>query len=76
MLSKNAKFLHQFLANRSADVTEIQFVINSSPSRENGHHLAGDICRSIFVKEKFCILIKFPLKFVSKGPIDSYPALI
>ena len=30
----------------------------------------------IFVNEKFCILIKILLKFLSKGPIDDNPALV
>ena len=29
-----------------------------------------------FVNEKFWILIKISLKFVSKGPIDNNPALV
>ena len=33
------------------------------------------IFRSIFVNEKFCILIKISLKFVPKGPIDNNPVL-
>ena len=50
--------------------------VNSSPPGENKHHFADDIFRSIFVNEKFCILIKFSLKFVPKGPIDNNPALV
>ena len=38
--------------------------------------LADDIFRCILLNEKFCILIKIPLKFVPKGPIDSIPALV
>ena len=30
----------------------------------------------IFVNKKNCILIKILLKFVPKGPIDNYPALV
>ena len=48
---------------------------NSSPPGQNGRHFAGDIFRCIFVNEKFCILIKIPLKFVPKGPIHNNPAL-
>ena len=39
-------------------------------------HFADDIFRCIFVNEKFCILIQISLKFVPKGPIDNYPALV
>ena len=38
--------------------------------------LADNIFRSIFVNEKFCILIKISLKFVAKGPLDNNPALV
>ena len=37
---------------------------------------ADDVCRCIFVKEKFCTLIRISLKFVAKGPIDNNPALV
>ena len=32
-----------------------------------------DILRCIFLNEKFCILVKISLKFVSRGPIDNKP---
>ena len=38
--------------------------------------VADDIFRWIFVKEKFCILIKNSLKFVPKVPIDNNLALV
>ena len=38
--------------------------------------LSDDIFRRIFVNEKFCILNKNSLKFVSKVPIDNYSALV
>ena len=31
---------------------------------------------AFFVNEKFCILIKIPLKFIPKGPIDKKPVLV
>ena len=49
--------------------------INSSPPRQNGHHLADDIFRCMFVNEKFCILSQISLKIVPKGLIDNNPAL-
>ena len=48
---------------------------SSSPG-QNGRHFTNDIFRYIFVNEKCHILIKIPLKFVSKGPIDDNPALV
>ena len=49
---------------------------NSSPPGQNGHHLADDIFRCIFVNEYFCILLKISLKFVPRGPIDTNPVLV
>ena len=43
---------------------------------EDGHHLADDIFKCIFVNEKFCISIKISLNFVPKGPIDNNAALV
>ena len=50
--------------------------MNSSPPGQNGRHFADNIFRSIFINEKFCILIKISLKFVPKGPIGNNPALV
>ena len=46
------------------------------PMEINARHFADDIFWCIFVNEKFCILIKFSLKFVPNGPIDNNPALL
>ena len=43
---------------------------------QNGRRFADDIFRSIFMNEKFCILIKSSLKFAPMGPIDKNPAVI
>ena len=50
--------------------------LNSLSLRQNGRHFADDICRCIFVNEKFYILIEISLKFVPKGPINNIPALV
>ena len=47
-----------------------------TPPKQNGRHFANDFFRWIFVNEKFCILIEFSWKVVSKGHIDSNPALV
>ena len=57
-------------------VSVIHPIVDSSPPGQNGCHFADDICRCIFVNEKFCMLIKISLKFVPKGPIDNKPALV
>ena len=55
--------------------TEHQKGFNSSPPGQNGCHFA-DIFKSIFMNEKFCILILISLKFVPKGLIDYKSALV
>ena len=50
--------------------------INSSLPWHNGGHFADDIFRSIFVNEKFYILIKISLKFVPTCPIDKKTELV
>ena len=49
---------------------------NSTPLGQNGCHFTDNIFRCIFVNEKICILSKISLKFVPKGPIDNYPAVV
>ena len=39
-------------------------------------HFADDIFKRIFMKEKFCILIKISLKCVPKGPFDNKSLLV
>ena len=46
------------------------------PTGQNGRYIADDIFKSIFMNEKFCVLIKISLKFIHKGPIDNNPSLI
>ena len=49
--------------------------VNSSTPGQNGRHFADDICKSIFVNEKFRILNKISLKYISKGLIYNKAAL-
>ena len=56
--------------------TQRNKVINSSVSGQNGRHFAGDIFKSIFIDEIFCILVCISVKFVPRGPIDNKPALV
>ena len=48
--------------------------VNTSPPGQNDRYFADDILICILVNEKFCILIKISLKFVSNGPIENNPA--
>ena len=50
--------------------------LNTSPPGKNGSHFTDDLFRCIFVKEKFWILIKIPLKFVPKGLLNNNPAMV
>ena len=50
--------------------------INSSPTGQNGRHIADDIFVCFFVNEKFYILIKISLKLVPKDRIDNTQALV
>ena len=50
--------------------------INTLRPRQNGRFFPDDIFICIFFNENFCILIKFSLKYVRKGPIDNNPALV
>ena len=50
--------------------------INTLRPRQGWRHFADDIFMCIFFNENCCILIKFSLKYVRKGPIDNNPALV
>ena len=54
----------------------ISIKINTLRPRQDGRHFADDIFTCIFFNENCCILIKFSLKYVRKGPIDNNPALV
>ena len=50
--------------------------VNSLRPRQNGRRFADDTFKRIFLNENVRILIKIPMKFVPKGPINNYPALV
>ena len=51
-------------------------VINTLRVKQNGHHFADDIFKSIFLNENVEFSIKISLKFVPKDPINNIPALV
>ena len=51
-------------------------VINTLRLRQIGHCFPDDIFKCIFLNENIWISIKISLKFVSKGPINNFPALV
>ena len=50
--------------------------INTLRPRQDGRHFADDIFMCIFFKDNCCIMNKFSLKYILKGPIDNNPALV
>ena len=44
--------------------------------QQNGHHFVDGTFQCIILNVNDCILIRIPLKFVRKGPIDNMPALV
>ena len=54
----------------------VALVVNSSPPGQNGRYFTDDIVERIFLNEKVRFFTKISRKFVPKGPIDNYPALV
>ena len=61
----------QLLISIGSEWCAIKMQLTHLPPGQNGRHFADDIFRCIFVKEKFCIMIKISLKFVPKGPVGN-----
>ena len=53
-----------------------ELYFNTLRPRQNRRHLADDIFTCIFFNENCCILLKFSLKYVRKGPIYNNTALV
>ena len=53
-----------------------QNVFNTLRPGQDGRHFADDSFTCIFFNENCCILNKFSLKYVRKGPIDNNRALV
>ena len=51
-------------------------MLNTLRPRQHGHHFAEDTLKRIFMNENVIISIKISLKFVPKGPIKNFPAMI
>ena len=52
------------------------YTFNTLRPRQNGRHFADDILKCIFLNENVWIRIEISLKFVPKGPIDKFAALV
>ena len=50
--------------------------LNTLRPRQNGRRFTDDTFKHIFLNENVRISIKISLKFVSKGPINTIPALV
>ena len=57
-------------------LTRRRLINNTLRPKQDGRHFADDIFTCIFFIENCCILIKFSLKYVRKGPIDNNRALV
>ena len=53
-----------------------EFRFNTLRPRPDGRHFADDMFMCNFFNENCCILMKFSLQYVRKGPIDKNPALV
>ena len=53
-----------------------RYIFNTLRPRQDERHFADDIFMCIFFNGNCCILIKFSLNYVRKGPIDNNPALV
>ena len=51
-------------------------VLNTLRPRQNGRHFPDDIFKCIFLNENVWISIEISLKFVSKGLVNTIPALV
>ena len=58
------------------DLPNIHNIVNTLRPRQNGHHFPDDIFKWILLNENIWIQIKFSLKFVAKGSINTIPALV
>ena len=66
---------HSKWLTRSGEIS-LHHSVNSSPPGQNGRHFPDNIFKSIFINEKYCILIQISLKFVPKGLIDNKAVLV
>ena len=59
---------------------DVMFILhcdhNTLRPRHNGSHFADDTFKRIFLNENLKISIKISLKFIPKGPINNFPALV
>ena len=72
----NGSFMYYSVYKHIIAAHNMTLIFNSSPPGQDGRHFADDTFRCIFVKEKFCILVKIWLKFVPQDLIDKNPALV
>ena len=57
-------------------MNEVTNEVEHIEAEKNGRHLTDDIFKCVFVNEKFCIVIKISLMFVTNGSIDSNSVLV
>ena len=67
-------FRHTFIFIHQAHLSLVP--ISTLRPRRNEQHFADDIFKRIFFNENIWILTKISLKFVPKGPINNFTALV
>ena len=55
---------------------KIYILFNTLSPRQNGHHFADVIFKSIFLNENYCILIEISVKCVPRGTVNNKPSLV
>ena len=71
-----SKSLSEAMMSHFINGAYVRHFLNTLRPRQDGRHFTDDIFTCIFFNENCCILIKFSLKYVRKGPIDNNPALV
>ena len=54
----------------------VVYTLNTLRPRQDGCYFADDVSKCIFFNENVWVLLKIPLNFVPKGPINNIPALV
>ena len=52
------------------------YIFNTMRQRQDGRYFTDDVLKYIFVNEKVWILVKIPLKYVARGPINNIPPFV
>ena len=76
LLSAHINIIAYDMTPSRSSCFRITLFVNSFRPRRNRRHLADDIFKYISLNENVLISIEISLKFISKGPINTIPALV